>query len=94
MACSFAGRRLRALESHVAPAATEAESARLRAQALVKKEQAEAAQQLADEEQANLQGGFGRLQTDTSGYFTLNQQAEALEFFRGNGVSAPETTLR
>jgi hypothetical protein len=36
---------------------------------------------------ATSQGGHGIVQLDTSGYFTMDQQEEALEFFRGNGYT-------
>ena len=39
------------------------------------------------QEDPNLQGGFGKIAVDTSGFFTMDQQDEALEFFRGHGVS-------
>jgi hypothetical protein len=88
-----AQRRLAALARHTAGghanavAAESTAEARRRAQELVRKEQEAAAQKLQDEQQANLQGGFGVLEPDTSGYFTLDQQDEALEFFRQEGVS-------
>jgi hypothetical protein len=37
------------------------------------------------EEEANLQGGFGKIEVDTSGFFTMQQQDKALEYFRSHG---------
>ena len=95
-----AQRRLAALARHTAGghanavAAESTAEARRRAQELVRKEQEAAAQKLQDEQQANLQGGFGVLEPDTSGYFTLDQQDEALEFFRQEGVSLRQAPRR
>ena len=51
---------------------------------------AQARRRIADEEEANKQGGFGLLQADTSGFFDVEQQAEALAFFQENGCAFRE----
>ena len=48
----------------------------------------QARRRIADEEEANKQGGFGLLQADTSGFFDVEQQAEALAFFQENGCAS------
>ena len=53
---------------------------------------AQARRRIADEEEANKQGGFGLLETDTSGFFDVEQQAEALAFFQENGCANSSAT--